>query len=288
MPLVRRSVIFISATALALTATPGLQALQTSSETKKAVAAGKADAAAKIEVLGLSVTKPGPTDLDQPGPPMRFGSFVREGTNVTLLVMAPGRTILSFDPKASKLTSFEDDKKTDLLKAKPNPKDQGMIFHFGRDESSPLQAENSASALGRSCLVEVKAPAWPASGASKITLKATLVFQVRGGREDRCAEGCRLHQRHQDQRRAHTTHGEPQARARLPPERPRPAGAQHGTEVTFEMDQPLTAIKSIDSSSTPTARRSRARGPGHRAAASATPSSRHAPTRSTRTLRNPR
>src|SRR5262249_33646384 len=122
--------------------------------------------------LGLTIARVVPTN--RPGPVMRFGSFVREGTIVTLLVTDPGKSIIGLDATASKLTSFKDDKQADLLKAKPKPRNQGMVFNLGPDDNLPRKGENGTD--GHSCLIEVRGPALPTSGASKITLKGTLVF----------------------------------------------------------------------------------------------------------------
>lgn len=105
---------------------------------------------------------------------MRFGQFATEGTSVTLLVSHPGKTILGLDEKKSHLTSFTDDKKADLLKAKPKPKNQGIVFNFGPADGSPFKVENRPD--GHSCWVKVVGPNLPAQGASKITLKGHLVL----------------------------------------------------------------------------------------------------------------
>ena len=165
------SVVLFAAAALALTAAPLAQAFQAPTKTQKAATA-KTEAAAKVEVVGLSLEKA--LENQPPGQQMRFGQFPTEGTSVTLLVSHPGKTILGLDEKKSRLTSFTDDKKADLLKARPKPKNQGVAFNFGPANGSPLKVENRPD--GHSCWVKVLGPTLPAPGASKITVKGQLVL----------------------------------------------------------------------------------------------------------------
>lgn len=165
-------VVVFATAALALTAAPLVQAFQAPTKTTKAAATAKTDAAAKVEVVQLSLEKA--IEAQQPGQQVRFGQFATEGTSVTLLVSHPGKTILNLDENKSHLTSFTDDKKTDLLKAKPRPKNQGIVFNFGPVNGSPFRVENRPDSPF--CWVKLVGPNLPAPGASKIIVKGQLVL----------------------------------------------------------------------------------------------------------------
>src|SRR5688572_19412249 len=66
--------------------------------------------AAKPEVYAVEIKKA------EPGRDERF--MAQEGVTVKVFVAQPERFIIGVDEKASKLTSFQDDRKTDLSKAK--------------------------------------------------------------------------------------------------------------------------------------------------------------------------
>ncbi|MGP0068928.1 MAG: hypothetical protein ACLQGP_35675 [Isosphaeraceae bacterium] len=232
MPTTKRILLLLASAALALTAAADVLAFQAPTKTKKASSTAQAGAA-KVEVLGLTI--------DKPGSMMRFGHMVQEGTSVTLLVSQRGKTIVDLDPKASQLTSFKDDRNTDLSKEPPR---QGMVFHFGNFNSGPLRSEKGPD--GRSCLVEVKGPSLPASGASKITIKGTLVFS--------CGQG----EKTDEQKNVPLTEGakinagpvamsvslkkKPNFPSVSFPGQPAPL---HGTEFALRTEMPLTAIQSI-------------------------------------------
>ncbi len=242
MNLMKQSlIILLAAAALALTEAPDVQAGQTPSKTKQTRSTARTNSAAEVEILGLTLEKA--LESQQPGPTMRFGQFVTEGTSVTLLVTHPGKTIIGLDVKKSHLTNFTDDKKAELLKAKPRPRNQGMEFDFGPDDGSPLKAESRPD--GHSCLVKVVGPALPASGASKITLKATLVFS--------CAASEKTVQQKNVALRDGTKinagpilmtvrTGQGQSFSVNIPGQP---AAQPGTVIALEMEQPPAAIKSV-------------------------------------------
>jgi hypothetical protein len=97
------------------------------------------------------------------------------GTTVEVLLTQPGKSILSIDPKASRLASITDDKKTDLTKTKSA---------FGRDwlNAAFLRFNKDNS----QCVFQIYAPSTPAEGASKIMIKAN--FAVIVGKEEKTAE----------------------------------------------------------------------------------------------------
>ncbi len=213
------------------TAAPDVLAVRPPAPAEKASSTAPAGAV-KVEVVGLI--------MDKPGSPMRFGRMLQEGTSVTLLVSLPGKTIVDLDRKASQLTSFTDDRDADLSKAK----NQGMVFHFGNADSSPLRAERGPD--GRSCLVEVRGPGLPTPGASKIRLKGTLAFSCGAGEKT------------DEQKDVPLTDGTRFNAGPVPmtvifrknpgagnfgfPARP---AAPQGSEFTLRIEMPPTAIKSV-------------------------------------------
>jgi len=226
MTFTKRSVLLVTATALTLAAAPVVSAFQAPTKTKKAAATAKADAAAKVEVVGLSLEK-APAG-QQAGPTIRFGQMITDGTSVTLLVTHPSKTIIGLDAKKSRLTSFADDKKANLLKAKPRSKNQGAVFNIGGDDGSPLKAENQPG--GHSCLIKVVGPTLPAPGASKITLKGNLVLSCAAS--EMTVEHKNVALTNGTKINAGTIHMTVIAGPR-------------GAGFALEMDQPLSAIKSI-------------------------------------------
>jgi hypothetical protein len=154
--------------------------------------------------------------------------MVTDGTSVSLLVTHPGKTIIGIDANKSRLTTFADDKGANLLKAKPRPKSQGTVFNFGPADEGPLKAETQPD--GHSCLVKVVGPTLPAPGTSKITLKGNLVLN--------CAASEKTVE-HKNVALANGTNlnvGTIHMTVRAGPP---------GSEFALEIDQPLSAIKSV-------------------------------------------
>jgi hypothetical protein len=247
----KRFAILSAAAAIAFWAAADSRAYQAGAKSKKAVGSAATEKAAKIEVVGLTVEKVATAPKSEaravgnggmmvPGPTMRLGRFIQEGTTVSLHVAIPGRTITGFDDKESKLTVFKDDKKTDLAKAKPKPKDAGVGFNFGPG-NSPLTAEIEPG--GHSCYVDVKGPAVPAAGAGRISLKADLVFK--------CGEG----EKTDEQKDVALTDGTKITVGPVPMtvkpgqgfgvNLPGQPAANQGTNITLRTERPLTAIKSV-------------------------------------------
>jgi len=92
-----------------------------------------------------------------------------EGTTVVVLVTLPKGGIIAFDPKASKVETFTDDKGTNLLEAKSSK------FHFG---GGPFGSWPKISEDARAAVIEVQSNGLPAKGATKLTVKGTLVFKT--------------------------------------------------------------------------------------------------------------
>src|SRR5262245_31793943 len=84
---------------------------------------------ASVSVFGLTVQKPGSMDQIP---------FFNPGTTLDVVIGQPGKFILGIDAKASKLTAFTDDKKTDLTKTKSAfPRDwlNASFLRFNKDNT---------------------------------------------------------------------------------------------------------------------------------------------------------
>lgn len=122
-------------------------------------------AEAKVEVRGVRIVGEGyggkrNTELR----PFNWS----EGTQVVLLLQAPGGGLLDFDDDASKLETFADDKGTDLLKAEKDAR-------FGRKPG--FGHFNKVSKDGKASMVTLESTRLPAAGASELKLAGKLVFR---------------------------------------------------------------------------------------------------------------
>jgi hypothetical protein len=131
------------------------------------VALARADdtkpAKATVEPVSLSVTK----KLDDKD---SFGGFGFASTAIHFKLAYPGKQILSID-EASKITEFQDDKKTSLL---------GTGFLKARFNSSSISKDRSKM------IVYVSTSANPGKGATKVTLKGDLM--LRCGTDEKTTE----------------------------------------------------------------------------------------------------
>ncbi|MFP4056634.1 MAG: hypothetical protein ACLF0G_07185 [Candidatus Brocadiia bacterium] len=126
---------------------------------------------ASVEVVALSLAKKDPDS--------KFGqSFAlgqRAGTSVNVRIVHEGKTFVKVMDRASKLAAFADDKGTDLTTAeKPR---------FGMNR---WLARSQVADDGKSCVVEIRSDAVPASGATALALKATIA--IRCGSDVQTAE----------------------------------------------------------------------------------------------------
>lgn len=120
----------------------------------------------KIELLSISVAKPAPRD---PGDDRHVFSGQPEGTNISLFIAPKDTTIISLDSETSKITSFTDEKQTDLMKKKPV---QGGMMTFGAGPISTKFFESGSPNI----MVDFNGPQRPAAGAQKIRLRGTVVL----------------------------------------------------------------------------------------------------------------
>ena len=112
----------------------------------------------QVDPISLGVNRPLPADKQG------LSLFGRGGTSLKLLISLPGMNIIGTDVAACKLTTFTDDKGTDLSKTR------SWGFRPGWLGSSKPHISKDAHA----CIMEVRSDQVPARGASKLTLKVKL------------------------------------------------------------------------------------------------------------------
>lgn len=112
----------------------------------------------KAELWSVRIDKPIPGSSGMG----RAGSY--SGTSLAFWIAYPQGRIVGFDPKASRVESFTDDKGTDLSEPYNHP--------FSWSRFGPFKDAGYSTLDGR--LVEVGGDSVPARGAAKITFKATL------------------------------------------------------------------------------------------------------------------
>jgi hypothetical protein len=126
-----------------------------------AQAAPKTESKPSVIVGGLSIARAKKDDKFN-----RSMAFqIKAGTNVSLYVSMPGKTIIQLDRDASMLTKFTDDKGTVL--AKPGS---------GKSFGSWLGTFPHIADDAHSCAPSVRSKKLPAAGASALTIDATLAF----------------------------------------------------------------------------------------------------------------
>jgi hypothetical protein len=119
----------------------------------------------KAELLSVRIDKPIPGSSGMG----RAGTY--SGTSLAFWVTYPQGRIIGFDPKASRVESFTDDKGTDLSEPYNQP--------FSWSRFGPFKDAGYSTQDGR--LVEVGGDTTPARGAAKIAFKATLVVLCASG-----------------------------------------------------------------------------------------------------------
>src|SRR5690606_8885104 len=89
---------------------------------------------------------------------------------------APERTFLGIDDEASQVNTFTDDQQTNLTK--------GLEKLAARNPLAALMGQGASSHFGvmvnehkRSCVVTIQGDGFPAAGAEKITLDATIALK---------------------------------------------------------------------------------------------------------------
>lgn len=128
----------------------------------------------KVQVTGVRVVAPAPEGNDK----LRAFNWF-PGVTVALLVTAPEKSIISVSKDRSKITSFTDDKGTDLLAPEAGTVDYSSWF-------------NSDSAAEKSVSAEVKASGQPAKGATQFNLAGTLSVETASQNTNITAENVEL------------------------------------------------------------------------------------------------
>lgn len=123
-----------------------------------------ADAAPSFEVRGLRIVGEAYGEQDMQTRPFNWS----KGTTVVVLVTLPRGGIIAFDPTASKVETFVDDKGSNMLETKSSQ------FHFG---GGPFGSWPKISKDAKAAVIELQSKQVPAKGATKLSAKGTLVFK---------------------------------------------------------------------------------------------------------------
>jgi hypothetical protein len=121
-----------------------------------------------VRIVGLRIVKPEPGEERKS---VVFGSW--PGTALHVHIRRPDKYLIDLDEDASQLTTFTDDKETNLLR-----KGRG---HFSKPGISSRLEED-----GHGCVVELKSAFTPAPGATTVRAEATLVLLC--GSDEKSAE----------------------------------------------------------------------------------------------------
>jgi len=144
---------------------------QLSAGTDSAVPSGKPP----YEIVCVMVGKPLPSK-DENHAHMLSWSV---GTTISLLVRSDDLTIIGLDDKASKMISFVDEKKNDLMKSAQRPQQMGMNM-FITFEPSSVSCHN-VDYEGKWAIVQFSAPNPPAAGSQFVTLKGNIALRAGTG-----------------------------------------------------------------------------------------------------------
>ena len=126
-----------------------------------------------FEVVGVNVAKPLPQQEGHNDVLMRWN----EGTTVSLLVRVDDISIIDLDENASKVNSFVDDKKNDLMKSSGVQQQQGWSMFRSTEPVSCSVVDSE----GTWALVAFHAPNSPADGCKSISLKADVALRAGSG-----------------------------------------------------------------------------------------------------------
>jgi len=129
----------------------GLLVAQTTRPTKGKV---------QVEVIALEVNRPAPADERK----LFLISSGRQRTSLKLLISLPGRNIIGTDTAACTLTTFTDEKGTDLSKTRSSGSQPGWL-----GSSSAYISKD-----GHACIMWLRSDQVPARGSTKLTIKAKL------------------------------------------------------------------------------------------------------------------
>ena len=110
------------------------------------------------KVVGLAVTKPGPPDV-------KLGVSVRDGVQLTAILRLPMRTIVVVDEMQSKISTFTDDKGTDLFKT-------------AAVRVRPPRIVSEEAISGEYAKLIFHAPSSPARTATRIRVKGAVALMV--------------------------------------------------------------------------------------------------------------
>ena len=125
----------------------------------------------QAQIIGMNVYTPDPNNGSQ----AEIGGFVNKpGTSLYMKIAGNGKVIIGIDEKASKLTSFVDDKGTDLSKKR---KVEGPWGRFGHN----WLTKKKITKEGKACIVQINSQHTPQAKAQALALKADIVLSCGAG-----------------------------------------------------------------------------------------------------------
>ena len=126
-----------------------------------------------FEVVGVAVAKPLPPQEGHNDTMMRWN----DGTTISLLVRSDDLSIIALDDEASKVISFVDEKKNDLMKSSGRQEQWGMsVFRPTEPVSCPV-----VDSEGKWALVVFHAPNPPSPDCKLVTLQGEIVLRAGSG-----------------------------------------------------------------------------------------------------------
>ncbi|MCY3018907.1 MAG: hypothetical protein NTW87_07760 [Planctomycetota bacterium] len=139
------------------------------------VLAGEAADDLKVQATGLRLVAPA-VSADESVRAFNWSTADwSSGTTVALLVSRPGGGLVQFDANGSSLAKFADDKGTDLL---AKPASDPAAADGGKRKLVPagFSLFPRVSQDGKFCAVELRGPALPARGASRLRLEGVIAM----------------------------------------------------------------------------------------------------------------
>ena len=120
-----------------------------------------------VKAIGLQIVEDGYRGNGQGENDELRAFYLSRGVNVALLLKTAEKSLIRIDEKTSKITTFQDDKGTDFMKAK------------GQFSNQPYRFDRAQlSEDGKALLTTISTPGLPERGAREITLEGELMVTL--------------------------------------------------------------------------------------------------------------
>lgn len=140
-----------------------------------ALPAGPDGGGIDVDVVSLTLGKPLPKPVAR-----ELMTFVKPGTDITLLLSAPDKRMIGLDRRASRLTALADDKGTDLTKGK------------GLSSARNWLKWPKFTADGHHGTVRIEADGLPAPNAGRVVVAGTLAVLCGSNEKEAVQKGLEL------------------------------------------------------------------------------------------------